>query len=57
MGQTLLKLKQLKIGIEQPKKFKFTLICFSNKVNMLGLSKHLSRHWTTYPILTSSVRH
>ena len=57
MGQTLLKLKQLKIGIEQPKKFKFTLICFSNKVNMLGLSKHLSRYWTTYPILTSSVRH
>ena len=57
MGQTLLRIKQLKIGIKQPKKFNFTLISFSNEVNMLELSKHLSRHWTTYPILTSSVKH
>ena len=26
-------------------------------VNMLYLSKHLSRHWATYPILTSFVKH
>ena len=58
MGQVLLRLKQLKIGIKQPKKkVDFTLISFSNEVNMLDLSKHLSRHWTTYPILTSSVKH
>ena len=59
MGQTLLRLKQLKIGIKQPRKFNFTLICLSDKVseNMLNLSKHLSIHLTTYPILTSSVKH
>ena len=57
MGQTLLRIKQLKIGIKQPKKFNFTLISLSNEVNMLELSKHLPRHWTTYPILTSSVKH
>ena len=50
MGQTLLRLKQLKTGTKQPKKFSFTLISFSNEVNMLDLSKHLSRHWTTCPI-------
>ena len=57
MGQTLLRLKQLEIGTKQPKKFNFTLIYFSNNVNMLDLSKYLSRHWTTYPILSSSVKH
>ena len=58
MGQVLLRLKQLKIGIKQPKKkVDFTLISFSNEVNVLDLSKHLSRHRTTYPILTSSVKH
>ena len=57
MGQTLLRIKQLKIGIKQPKKINFTLISHSNEVNTLELSKHLSRHWTTYPILTSSVKH
>ena len=55
MGQTLLRLKQLKIGIKQLKKLSFTLICFSNELNMLDLSKHRSRHSTTYPILTSSL--
>ena len=34
MGQTLLRLKQLKIGKKQPKKFNFTQISFSTKVNM-----------------------
>ena len=57
MGQTLVRLKQLKIGIKQPKKINFTLISFSNEVNMLHLAKLISRYWTTYPILTSSVRH
>ena len=57
MGQTLLRLKQLKIGIKQPKILRFTLICFSNELNILDLPKHLSRHRTTYPILTSSVKH
>ena len=46
MGQTLLRLKQLKIGIKQPK----------NSVS-LDLSKHLSRHGTTQPILTRSIEH
>ena len=55
MGQTLLALKQLKIGIKQPKKVSFTLICFSNELNMLDLPKHRSRHSTTYPVLTSSL--
>ena len=54
--ETLLRLKQLKIGITQPKKFNFTLICFSNEVNMLDLSKHVSR-LSTNSILTSSVKH
>ena len=39
MGQSLLRLKQLKIGIKQPKKSNFTLICFSNEVTMLDLWK------------------
>ena len=51
MGQTLLRLKQLKIGIKQPKKFSFTLISFSNEVDMLDLSKHLFRHWATFFVL------
>ena len=55
MGQTLLRLQQLKIGIKQPRKLNFTLICFSNELNMLDLSKHRSRHLTIYPILTSSL--
>ena len=57
MAQTLLRLKQLKTGMKQPKKFILTPISFSNELNMLDLSKHLSRNWTTYPILTSSVKH
>ena len=55
--QTLLRLKQLNTGIKKPKKFSFTLISFSNEVNTLDLSKHLSKYWKTYPILTSSVKH
>ena len=47
MGQTLLRLKQLKIEIKQPKKFNLTLICFSNEVNMLDFQS----------ILTGSVKH
>ena len=57
MGQTLVRLKQLKIGIKKPKKINFTLISFSNEVNMLHLAKLISRYWATYPILTSSVKH
>ena len=44
MGQTPLRLKQLKIGINEPKKFSFTLIYFSTEVSMLDLSKLLFTH-------------
>ena len=57
MGKTLLRLKQLKVGTKQPKKFSFTQNSFSKEVHILDLLKHLSRYWTTYPILTSSVKH
>ena len=56
-GSNFVKIKAIKDWVKTTKKINFTLISFSNKVNMLHLSKHLSRHWTTYPILSSSVKH
>ena len=56
-GSNSVKIKAIKDWNKTTKKFNFTLISFSNEVNMLDLSKHLSRHWTTFPILTSSVKH
>ena len=49
MGQTLLRLKQLKIGEKRPWKYSFTLVSFSNEANMFDLSKYLSRQWATNP--------
>ena len=55
-GSNSVKIKAIKDWNNTTKKISFTLICFSNKVNMLDLSKHLSRLLATYPILTSSVK-
>ena len=52
MGQTLLRLKQLIIGIKQPKKKSishwsaFQTSMLDLNMNMLDLSEHLSRHLT-----------
>ena len=50
MDQILLRLKQLNIATKQQWRFNFTLIFFSNKVNITDLSKDLSRDWGTYLI-------
>ena len=55
-GSNSIKIKAIKDWNKTTKKINFTLICLSNEGNMLDLSKHLSRHLTTYPILTSSVK-
>ena len=55
-GSNSIKIKASKDWNKTTKKINFALICLSNEVNMLDLPKHLSRHLTTYPILTSSVK-
>ena len=56
-GSNSIKIKAIKDWNKTTKKINFTLICLSNEGNMLDLSKHLSRHLTTYPILISSNKH
>ena len=43
-GSNSIKIKSIKDWNKTTKKNYFNLICFSNEVNMLDLSKHLSRH-------------
>ena len=50
-GSNSVKIKATRDWNKTTKKSSFTLISFSNELNMLDLSKHLStRHWTTCPI-------
>ena len=56
-GSNSVKIKAIKDRNNTTKKISFALICFSIKVNMLDLSKYLSRLLATYPILTSYVKH
>ena len=48
-GSNSVKIKAIKDWNKTTKKILFHFV--------LDLSKHLSRHWRTYPILTSSVEH
>ena len=57
-GSNSVKIKATRDWNKTTKKSSFTLISFSNELNMLDLSKHLStRHWTTCPIWTSFIKH
>ena len=58
-GSNSVKIKAIKDWDKTTKKIQFhsDLLFKRSEYVRLDLSKHLSRHWTTYPILTSSVKH